>query len=80
MEIFTEHWGGAVLRQCFPRGYTSKGDGEEDEFRKFRDNLSEVFAENARGDVYLMAKWELEERPQATVDEILNTDKSWTRK
>lgn len=27
-----------------------------------------------------MAKWEIEERPQATVKEILNTDKFWTRK
>lgn len=72
--------GGKILRQCFPTGYTGKGMGNEHEFTEFLGNLSEVFAENACGDIYLMAKRAVEERSQATIDEILNTNKFWAQR
>lgn len=43
-------------------------------------DLSEVFAENACRDVYLMAKQKKEKSPQATVLEILNAHKFWAQK
>ena len=72
--------GGKILRESFPPGYNSQGKCTKAQFRAFLGDLSEVFAERATGDVYLMALWDLEGSWQQANTVILNLNKFWFRR